>query len=272
MKLADLSARLLCHAIRVYARVAYGEEWPKPIEKAAAIEGRTFREVLRRMEDESYEDHRRYILRLGNPNYPCMKLAFEELLYDGEFFFFVDTHDDLDLDPSFPGYEDWEELRHYNRELKHRIEEAWVREGLPTIEVVRDLAAEDAEHADVEPRGRKVLLALDDPTEGEAVALALRSHGYEVYLADGPERLLREVKRRRPDLVLVGHLLAGHSGRRIAGKLDGIRRRARRYPFRLVLGMPRWDMREKPEQVDAVVPEPFDRSRLFRALDELLSQ
>ena len=70
----------------------------------------------------------------------------------------------------------------------------------------------------------------------------------------------------------VGHLLAGRSGRRIADTLNGIRRRARRHGFRLVLGLPRWDMREKPEEVDAVIPEPFDRDRLFRALDELLSR
>ena len=272
MKLADVTAGFLCQAVAIYAREAYGEDWPQAVKKAAAMKGRTFRQVLRKMTDESYEDHRRYILRLGNPNYPCMKLAFEELLYDGEFFLVVDTHDDLDLDTSFPGYEDWQELRRYNRELKRKIERAWVGAGLPTIEEVRDLAAEDAERSE-ESRGSRVILALDDPTEGEAVALALRSHGYDVYRVRDPDDLVKEVRRRRPDLVLVGHLLAGHSGRRIAGTLDGIRRRyRRRRAFRLVLGLPRWDMREKPEEVDAVLPEPFDRSRLFRALDELLAE
>ncbi len=272
MKLADVTASVLRRAVDIYAREAYGDERPEAIKKAAGIKGRTFRQILKKMTDESYEDHRRYILRLGNPNYPCMKLAFEELLYDGEFFFMVDTHDDLDLDHSFPGYEDWEELRRYNRDLKHRIEAAWSREGLPTVEVVRDLAAEEAEHAD-ESRGCKVILALDDPTEGEAVALALRSHGYDVFRTQDPDDLVRAVKRRRPDLVLVGHLLAGRSGRRLAETLDDIRRRSRRRrAFRLVLGLPHWDRREKPEEVDAVLPEPFDRSRLFRALDELLEE
>lgn len=272
MKLADLTSRLLRQAIDIYAEHAYGapgENRPEPVRKAAAMRGRTFRQILRKMIDESYEDHRRYVLRLGNRNYPCMKLAFEEMLYDGEFFFVVDTHDDLDLDRSFPGYDDWQELRQYNKDLKHRIERAWAEHGLPTIEVVRDLAAEDAEHAE-ESRGSKVVLALDDPTEGEAVALALRAHGYDVYRAEDPEELLDEVKRRKPDLVLVGHLLAGTSGRHLARDLR--RRYRRRRAFRLVLGLPRWDMREKPDEVDAVLPEPFDRDRLFRALDDLLSQ
>ena len=271
MKLADVTAALLRRAVDIYAHEAYNEDWPEPVKSAACLKGRTFRQVLKEMVDEGYEDHRRYVLRLGNRNYPCMKLAFEELLYDGEFFFMVDTHDDLDLDPSFPGYEDWEELRRYNRDLKHRIERAWAREGLPTIEEVRDLAAEDAQHAE-ESRGRRVVLAIDDPTEGEAIALALRAHGYDVFRTEDPDDLMKAVRRRRPDLVLVGHLLAGRSGRRIADTLNGIRRPARRHVFRLVLGLPRWDMREKPEEVDAVIPEPFDRDRLFRALDELLSR
>ena len=43
----------------------------------------------------------RYTMRLGNRNYPFMKLLLQEHLIAGEFFFGVDTHDEMDIKPDF---------------------------------------------------------------------------------------------------------------------------------------------------------------------------
>ncbi len=305
MKLGDLTADVLRRAVEIYACEAYGSGWPEQVESALAISGRNFVELLSGMIDESGESgeteahHRRYVLRLGNPNYPCMKLVFEEVLFDGEFFFSVDTHDEIDLDPSFPDYDDWQELCRYNRGVKQRVEDAFAREGIPTIQTVRDIAAEDASAATPAPSGRKVLLALDNPLESEAVAMALRSRGYEVteaphdpdrpapggkspsggagYVAE-PSRFPEIASAAGVDLVLVGHVFGGESGRRLCCELaehrrstPGESRGGKRHLPCIVLGVRASDRRERPEGADAVVPEPFDREELLRALDELLS-
>jgi len=275
VNLADLTSEMLRRAIGLYAQEAFGDDWPETVQRAARIRGRAYHQLLRRMTDESRmsEDshHRRYVLRLGNRNYPCMKLVLEEILFDGEFFFLVDTHDELDLDPSFPGYDDWVELRKYNRELKRRIESRWADEGLPTVVEARDLAAEDAERCQEPSRGRRLILALDDPVEIEAVALALRGHGYEVVEAHDPDAVVGEAANENCDLALLGHVLGGRSGRKLAATLSEQRReRECRRPLRIVLGAPRWDARGRPDGVDAVVPEPFDRSELLGVLDDLL--
>jgi rhodanese-related sulfurtransferase len=257
------------------------------VEQALAIAGRNCVEILRSMTDESGQGedvhHRRYVLRLGNPNYPCMKLVLEEVLFDGEFFFTVDTHDEIELDPSFPDYEDWQELRRYNLGLKQHIEEHWAREGIPTVQCVVDHARQDAEHAEPEPRGRKVLVAVEDARESEAVALALRSRGYEVVQPPHEEatggldcsRVLETAEGSEPDLVLIGRFLGGHSGRHLARELSlllgargGGRDRERR--TRLVLACSPHDTRIMSPDVDAVVADPFDSVEIFRAIENLL--
>ncbi len=40
---------------------------------------------------------KRYTLRLGNESYPFMKFVLQEYLVDHEYFFSVDTHDDLNI-------------------------------------------------------------------------------------------------------------------------------------------------------------------------------
>src|SRR6185436_890607 len=40
---------------------------------------------------------KRYALRLGNARYPFMKFVVQEHLVNGEYFFSVDTHDNLEI-------------------------------------------------------------------------------------------------------------------------------------------------------------------------------
>ena len=72
-------------------------------------------------------------MRLGNRNYPFMKLLLQEHLVAGEFYFAVDTHDEMDIKPDFPDYEQWMALRRFNGNLKKRIESQLANEGLPAM-------------------------------------------------------------------------------------------------------------------------------------------
>ena len=74
---------------------------------------------------------KRYALRLGNDRYPFMKFVVQEHLVNGEYFFSVDTHDQLEIRPDNPEYPEWQRLKAYNRRLKLEIEDQWDRAGLP---------------------------------------------------------------------------------------------------------------------------------------------
>src|SRR5205085_290432 len=105
-------------------------------------------ELLARFEKPRGGDQgslKRYTLRLGNARYPFMKFVVQEYLVDSEFFFSVDTHDDLDVRSDNPDYDAWVELKKHNLRLKKEIESAWARAGLPTHEDLRLLAEGIAE-------------------------------------------------------------------------------------------------------------------------------
>lgn len=269
MKLADLTEQILARAVEIYAEIAYGKERPEQVLKALSIRGSTYRELLAQMDDEGWTGdapHRRYALRLGNPRYPCMKLVFEEMLFDGEFFFLVDTHDELELEPGFPDYEDWQELRRFNRDLKAKIERALAEAGLPTVEDMRRLAAEDAAVAEAVPRGKKVLVALRSLPESTAVALELSSHGYEATVAPESRPIIETISELLPDAVLVS---ASRDAPRLAEKLRALRLE-KGLPIKLVISFPYADRRTwNRTGADAFIVEPVEKETLFRTLDRL---
>ncbi len=281
MKLGDLNTGILRRAVKAYASEAYGRRRrPPPIKDALAIEGHGFVDILRGMTDETNKGEdahqRRYILRLGNPNYPHMKLVIAEVLFDGEFFFLVDPHDEIELDPSWPDYEDWQELRRYNHELKRRIERRWAREGIPTVQDLHDAAAEDVGRPDVELRAGKVLVAIDDAPGSETMAMTLASRGYDAFEAGGndlgPEELLEIAEQSGADVVFLGTMVWGRNGRRFACELA--RRLADRDADRspsILLVRKSNDHRDRPEGVGAVVPVPFDCEQILEALGKLLA-
>ena len=149
---------------------------------------------------------KRYALRLGNSRYPFMKFVVQEHLVNGEYFFSVDTHDNLDIRRDNPDYEEWERLKGFNRDLKAAIERDWDRARLPTNV---DLCALLEELARVEREGskRQTILLVDDEAEvATGLAALLRARGYQVELArDGLEALERLACDPIPDLVLLDY-------------------------------------------------------------------
>ncbi len=140
MKLQDLSLDLLSRAVAVYWEEAYAADsrsMPKfgdrAVEAPEEVLGLFQKEVVELVPGHACE---RYTMRLGNRNYPFMKLLLQEHLIAGEYFFAVDTHDEMEIKPDFPDYEAWMQVRRFNNGLKRSIEAAFRDAGLDTAACV----------------------------------------------------------------------------------------------------------------------------------------
>ncbi|MHC4858612.1 MAG: response regulator [Planctomycetota bacterium] len=221
MRIEELTCRLVRHAIDVYLSVAWpGREDEK---RPEVVPGSRGQEILDRFTDESKEDggriSRRHVLRLGNSNYPHMKLVVEEYLLPDEFVFSVDTHDQLDLKPDYPDYEEWQELKERNRELKARIEERWRAARIPTYAALREMVERTSEKK--LPAGLRgtILVADDERDIADAVASILIAEGYDVLLAHDGEEAVETAIRERPDLILMDFQMPRMDGVEAAVKI-----------------------------------------------------
>jgi CheY-like chemotaxis protein len=224
MRFEDLTPAHVRHAIELYLEHAWpaDTQGPPPVVEALG-EARTLEELFARFErsrDTDIEGARSYLLRLGNQRYPFMKFVVQEYLVDNEFFFSVDTHDNLDVRPNAPDYAAWQELKQFNRGLKDRIESAWRREALPTF---ADLRALCEGLAPVERESdKKVRIALVDDEESVAIGLGalLRGRGYEVELFHSGESVLERLGRPpRPDLLILDYELPALDGEAVLAEI-----------------------------------------------------
>lgn len=239
MRLETLSPVHLRAAIALYNKHA----WPDggPVRPRAAPVGeferaKTPQDALALFEREASSTNEacaRYALRLGNTRYPFMKFVVQEHLVQGEYFFCVDTHDNLSVRPNAPDYMAWEELKAYNRRLKVAIENEWEQAGLPTFEDLRllmqEIAAREqrAAASAVTPaaaelmRTRTRLLIVDDEEQvARGLKALLEARAYEVELAfDGPSALARLAQAPRPDLVLLDCEMPGFDGQEVLRRI-----------------------------------------------------
>ncbi|TAJ12465.1 MAG: response regulator [Planctomycetota bacterium] len=249
MRLERLSPVHVRAAIALYNKHAWPDGGPvrSRVAPVAAFErARSPEEALALFEREAGSANdacARYALRLGNTRYPFMKLVVQEHLVQGEYFFCVDTHDNLSVRPNAPDYMAWEELKAFNRRLKVAIENEWEQAGLPTFEDLRLLMQEIAEReqaaseqaarelaaacgaagasaaAPAKPRTR--LLIVDDEEQvARGLKALLEARAYEVELAfDGPSALARLAQAPRPDLVLLDCEMPGFDGEEVLRRI-----------------------------------------------------
>ena len=211
----------------------------------------------------------RYALRLGNARYPFMKLVVQEHLVDGEYFFSVDTHDNLEIRPDNPDYEEWERLKNYNRELKRRIEAAWDAAGLPTNTDLRALAEEIARVEREEAKRKSVLLVDDERDVALGLAALLKARGYEVELArDGLEGLERLARDPLPDLVLLDYEMPQLDGEEVLRRL---RMDARTAHLPVLLATASTTDLSRLRRVSGLLRKPYPRRVLFEMLARLLA-
>ena len=132
-------------AIDVYLREAYGAaggagapagELPPRVraqlETLKTWKGRFYRAPVFAADD--VDAPKRFTMRLGNPDYPHMKLSLD-LSPDGQRFLYrVDTHDAHACPaPDSPDHAAFRHLMERNQQLSSKIEAAWAAAGLPTF-------------------------------------------------------------------------------------------------------------------------------------------
>lgn len=210
----------------------------------------------------------RYALRLGNERYPFMKFVVQEHLVNGEYFFSVDTHDQLDIRPDNPEYGEWQRLKAFNRRLKQEIEDEWDKSGLPTNADLRALMEELARVEREEKKKKTILLVDDEADVAHGIAALLRARGYEVELApDGLEALQRLGRDPLPDLVLLDYELPQLDGEEVLIRLRGDGRTAH-LPV-LFATASTIDL-SRLRRVSGVLRKPYPRHILFAMIARLL--
>jgi CheY-like chemotaxis protein len=211
-----------------------------------------------------------YTLRLGNWRYPFMKLALQEYLVRGEYFFSVDTHDDLKISPEMPDYDGWQEIRRFNRGLKLEIESAWERADLPTYEKLRELMEGLAELEREGTKRARLLLVDDERSVVRGLATALNARGYEVEIAfDGEQVLERLARDPLPDLLLLDYAMPGVDGETVLAQVRA-NPRSRNLPVLLATAST-IDLGAIQRSCGLLL-KPYPREVLFTMIAELLAR
>lgn len=213
---------------------------------------------------------RRFTLRLGNARYPFMKFVVQEYLVDREFFFSVDTHDDLDVRPDNPDYAGWMDVKRFNQALKHEIEDAWALAHLPTHADLRALA-EGIACVEREAAKHSRLLVVDDETDVcRGLGSLLRARGYEVDLAyDGREALTKLERGPLPDLVVLDFSMGEVDGGEVLRRI-GADPRYEGLPVIVATASPTALMRIPRSTI--VLRKPYAREALFALLAQMLER
>lgn len=274
MRLDELHPALLSEALRLYLAEAWppGESRVPRAEHLRLLQATDLAHSLacfERGDPGDDPESRRFTLRVGNSRYPFMKFVLQEHLLAGEFFFSVDTHDNLDIRPESPDYRGWEELKAWNRALKLRIENAWSAAGLPTHADLLRLCGEVAER-ERDPTARERLLLVDDETlVAEGLAALLRARGYAVELAaDGKSALERLARDPLPDLMLLDYEMPELDGEEVLRRVR-LDPRLARLPV-LMATASSIDL-ARVQSVSGLLRKPYPRHVLFEMIARLLS-
>ncbi len=212
MRLDRLTPAHVRRAIQIYLERAWPEGKGEPKLNPAELEAHPTLSALFECFDRPQGDDtpalKRYTLRLGNWRYPFMKFVVQEYLVHEEYFFSVDTHDDIKITPDMPDWEGWQEVRDFNRNLKLAVEEAWSQAQLPTNADLMQLM-EGLAHLEREESKRARLLVVDDERHvALGLQAVLQARGYDVEVAfDGLQVVERLKCDPLPDLVLLDYAM-----------------------------------------------------------------
>jgi CheY-like chemotaxis protein len=210
----------------------------------------------------------RYAMRLGNVRYPFMKFVVQEHLVNGEYFFSVDAHDNLDIRPDNPDFAAWEGLKAFNRTLKLAIEAEWDEAGLPTNVDLCALLEELARVEREEHKRRTILLVDDEDDVAAGLSALLRARGYDVELArDGLEALERLGRDPVPDLVLLDYEMPQLDGEEVLRRL---RRDERTENLPVLLATASQIDLSRLRRISGVLRKPYPRHVLFEMIARLL--
>ncbi|MCZ6596164.1 MAG: response regulator [Planctomycetota bacterium] len=274
MRLEHLTPAHVRRAVETYLLHAWPKGSGKPRITVEDLEGLNDLESLfgkfERGGGRDEDSLERYTLRLGNTRYPFMKFVVQEFLINGEYFFSVDTHDNLDIRAGNPDYEEWERLKEWNRELKRTIEKGWDRAGLPTNSDLRALVEEVA-RVEREGKKRKRLLLVDDETDVViGLQALLRARGYQVeVLHNGVDCLERLGRDPLPDLVLLDYEMPELDGEEV---LDCLRAEKRTCNLPVLMATASNIQLDRVQKVSGLLRKPYPRHVLFEMIKRLLGE
>lgn len=279
MRLEDLTVAKILRAVDVYLRRAWGDEVPAAVTKLVGdirdcVELDIALELFESECSQAYADgsgqggFRRYALRLGNRKYPFMKLVIQEHLVNGEFFFSVDTHDNLGVDASNPDYDAWCDVKRENQALKNAIEADWEAAGTPTQASLRAMMEQLACQAGGASCKARILIVDDEADVAIGLKALLTARGFDVELAhDGVQCLDRLAAEPRPDLLMLDNDMPELDGKAVVGQLRASDR-LNKLPV-LMTTAGRLTLADVGE-VNAFLRKPYPRQVLFKVIDQLL--
>jgi CheY-like chemotaxis protein len=268
MKLSALTAETVARAIAIYQELAYGPGRKRAIEVPstgghAALLAMFQHEPVPAGAGQSCC---RYTLRLGNRNYPFMKLLLQEHLVPGEFYFGVDTHDQLDIKPDFPDHEQWLAVRRFNRELKLQIEQGFARAGLDTAATLRRLLVGDASPGAAGTSG--LVLVVDDEEDlADAVGALFARRGWRVVKVHDGAAAVATAATLLPDLVLLDYELPELDGLEVLGRL---RADIATQGIPVLLSSAARVALADIQRADGFLAKPFPEALLFEVVDRVL--
>lgn len=270
MRLADLTLAKVRRAVDVYLKQAYAGAEPPPLPAfLTGAPNSSVEVVLGAFLDESDRapaGAHCYALRLGNSRYPFMKLRLQEYLFQGEYFFAVDTHDQMFADQSDP---ELARLKAFNREVRCQIEAAWEGAGLPTCAQLKGIT--ECQPVEREPRrGVRILLVDDNPAIQETVATLLQFKGFDVDRADDGDEALQLANPQRHRLILMDVEMPRLSGIEACAELkaDPVRRSI---PV-LLMTAGAVELARNATSPDGFLVKPFQAEALLRFVESMLER
>ncbi|MBL9078814.1 MAG: response regulator [Planctomycetes bacterium] len=271
MRLGALTADMVQRAVAVYQDLAYGtgSRPRRALELPTGGGAEALLALFQKEQVETIPGHpcHRYSLRLGNRNYPFMKLLLQEHLVPGEFFFAVDTHDQMEIQPNYPDYEAWMAVRRFNRDLKRRIEDGFRQAGLDTCATLRQLLTEACAGADTVPCRGVVLIVDDEEDLAAAVESLLRRKGFRTYKVFDGKAGVEAAVDLRPDLVLCDYEMPELDGLQV---LERLRADPATRDIPVLLNSAGRVSMADIQRADGFLAKPFPESLLFEMIDRVL--
>ncbi len=274
MKLQGLSMDVLNKAVSVYWEKAYAQAKGAHTKPRFSLQGGAKpQEVLALFQKEVMEllpSHAcvRYTMRLGNRNYPFMKLLLQEHILAGEYFFAVDTHDEMEIKPNFPDYQAWMVVRRFNRKLKQEIESSFAENGLDTAAALRALVARRGPQEGIS-RGRSILVVDDEEDLAETVESLLRARGYRMSKVHDGKAAVRAALDLLPDLILLDYELPEMDGLEVIEVLRSDEK-TRKIPVLLTTAS-RVTI-DEIKMADGFLAKPFQEALLYELVERTLAK
>lgn len=274
MRLEDLTLEVLTKAVETYLELAYRggtkPRWTPDLDMEPDAKPAQLLELFQ--SDQGQCDRPRYTMRLGNRNYPFMKLVLQEHIVEDSYQFLVDTHDEMEIKPDFPDYEAWMAVRRFNQDLKREIEREFESVGVPTsaalLEQVQERRAEAAVDADGEAVTKETILVVDDEEDlGETVETLLGSQGYAVHRANDGRKGLECALELQPDMILLDYEMPEMDGLEV---IAALRKNVVTREIPVLLCTASHIGVEEIRQADGFLAKPYSEGLLYRMIRQVL--